>query len=72
MESNPLKYLNQSIFDLDDQNLDSSDQVSDSQMKLGQSYHSLPRGPFKLEYAPYSEKLIKRLIREAHRLNKDD
>ena len=37
------KYLNQSIFDLDDQDLSQIDEVYDSQMRRGSSYQYIPR-----------------------------
>ena len=60
------KYINQSIFNLDEKDLSQIDEVGDSQMRRGSSYQFIPKS-FQIETPP-SEKLIKRIVREINGL----
>ena len=65
-ENSKLKYNNQSIFDLDDEDFSQIDELGDSQMSRGSSYQYMPRS-FQIE-SPPSERLVKRIVREVNRL----
>jgi hypothetical protein len=57
-----MKYINESIFDIDEHDLSQIDEVGDSQMKRGGSYQYIQRS-FKLDFPPL-ELQIKRVMRE--------
>jgi hypothetical protein len=62
MATNPMKYINESIFDIDDHDLSQIDEIVDSSIIRGGSYQYIQRS-FKLDFPPL-ERQIKRVIRE--------
>ena len=62
MKTNPIKYINESIFDIDEHDLSQIDEIGDSKITRGGSYQYIQRS-FKLDFPPF-ERQIKRVIRE--------
>ena len=62
MQANPMKYANESIFDIDEHDASQIDEIGDSQIKRGGSYQYIQKS-FKLDLPPL-EWQIKRVERE--------
>ena len=67
METNPIKYVNESIFDIDEHDLSQIDEIGDSKITRGGSYQYIQRS-FKLDFPPL-ERQIKRVEREREQIS---